>query len=370
MMTIDKATILFLCSRLNLPGGTEKAIVNTANLFVSFGHKVILLVLDETDQSFYPLDGQVKVLQANLHFGLTKKGNPVTRKIVFASHVIQLRKWLKKIDADIIISTDYPFTIGAWLAVGKSGKKIVSWEHHHFHWLKKSTFWNYFYKKIFPKIDAVVALNKKEQQLFRQFGCQTVVIPNFITSSTQASLKSKFILSVGWLIKRKGIDLVPSIAEKVFKKHPDWKWIIIGSGEEEKRLQKRIAENGLSGYFKIVEPVTHDLTEAYLNASLFVMTSRFECFPMVLLEAMSFGVPCIAFDCPTGPADIIKNKVDGILIEPQNTEAMASAIKDLIENEEKRKHLGASAFENIKRFSATAVYALWNELFLTLKSKV
>ncbi len=93
------------------------------------------------------------------------------------------------------------------------------------------------------------------------------------------------------------------------------------------------------------------------------MTSRFECFPMVLLEAMSHGVPAVAFACLTGPAFIINDKVDGLLIEQNDISAMAEAIMNLISNEEKRKAYGDAAYHNISRFSTEKVYVLWQGLF-------
>jgi glycosyltransferase involved in cell wall biosynthesis len=362
-MQHDKPSIVFLCSRLDLPGGTERAIANTANLLQSKGHVVSILVLDETASSFYPLHDALQVVQRDLNFGLTSRGNVLTRKIAFGSHVRQLKKLLNRIGADIIISTDYRFTIAAWLAVGKENRKIFAWEHHHFHWLQKSRFWNYLYKKTYTRIHSVVALNKTEQQLFRRFGCRSVVIPNFVASGSWSGDGSHFLLSVGWLIKRKGVDLIPGIAQQVFAKMPDWKWIIVGSGDEHAWLQNQVNEKNLGQHVTIVDPVSPDLTEAYTNASIYVMTSRFECFPMVLLEAMSFGRPCISFDCPTGPADIIENGVDGILVDKEDTVAMAAAIIALMKDAEKRKSLGRQAAENVKRFSPEAVYPLWESLF-------
>ena len=104
-----------------------------------------------------------------------------------------------------------------------------------------------------------------------------------------------------WLIKSKGVDMIPAIAKRIFDKHPGWRWIIVGTGEEEKKLQEEITKNNLQKN-TIILPVSSDIGSIYLNASVFVMTSRFECFPMVLLEAMSHGIPAVSFDCPTGPA--------------------------------------------------------------------
>lgn len=322
--------ILLICSRLDLPGGIERATVSAANLFVQ-KYKVTLLVLDEVGHSFYPVHEDVKIIHTHLHFGLTEQGNVATRKWAFIKHLRQLRDLLQQQDADIIIATEYPFSITAYLA-GKSLKaKILSWEHHHFHWFQKSRFWQFLFRQVYPKLDCVVCLNETERVLHESIGCVSEVIPNYVERAQKAELESKVILSVGWLIRRKGIDLVPSIGSRIFKGFPDWKWKIIGTGAEKEALQKAITDQGLKEHIEIIEPSSFDLKARYLNASVYVMTSRFECFPMVLLEAMAHGVPCVSFNCPTGPSDIVTDGEDGVLVENENITAMADAICGLME---------------------------------------
>jgi amylovoran biosynthesis glycosyltransferase AmsD len=351
--------IVILCSRLDLPGGTERAVVHTASLLQSNGHRVTLLVLDETAESFFPVSESIHLVQLPLHFGLTEKGNVVTRKLALLRHVRELAATLKKLEPALVISTDYVFTIAAWLACGKE-VRVAAWEHHHFHWMKKSRFWNYLFQRIYPKLDTVICLNRTEAILYANAGCTTRVIPNFISHHEPVST-SPLLLTVGWLIKRKGADLIPAIAEKVFREHPGWQWKITGTGEESEGLKKEIAERGLQDHLLVAAPQTQEVQSLYENASLYVMTSRFECFPLVLLEAMSCGLPCVSFDCPTGPADIIRHGVDGLLVEKENVDAMAEAICSLISNEEKRKTLAANAYEGVKRFSPEKVYGLWKD---------
>jgi glycosyltransferase involved in cell wall biosynthesis len=355
--------IAILCSRLDLPGGTERAIVNLANLFSSAGNKVSILILDETDKLFFPLNNSVSIYNDNLNFGITNKGNKLTRKMGFFNHLRILKRKLNELSPDAVIATEYPFTIAARTVIKNKGIKLFSWEHHHFYWIKRNKFWNLLHKKIYPAINAVVTLNKTEQKLFLDYGCHAVVIPNFVEHQPRADLNFNFLLTVGWLNHRKGVDLISSIAEKIFEKYPNWKWTVIGSSTEEIDLKKLVREKNLSDKIRIIEPVSPDIGEAYQQTSIYVMTSRFECFPMVLLEAMSFGVPCVSFNCPTGPADIIENGIDGILVENENAEAMANAIIGLMGDEEKRKRMSSNAYENVKRFSPEIVYQQWERLF-------
>ncbi len=355
----SRKNIIIICSRLDLPGGIERAVCNTANLFQSNGHGVTLLVLDETANAFYPLEQEITLLHHNINFGIGKFGNVLSRKLSFFKDIKKLKAVLNLIKPDAVISTEYPFTIATYLAVGKASVPVYAWEHHHFHHLPKSRFWNFLFKRIYPKLSSVICLNPDEARLFGSIGCRTVVIPNFTQRGNKALLDKKNFLTIGWLSKTKGVDQIPEIAKEVFAKHPDRQWKIIGSGEERKWLLNELKKKGLDANVSVIEPSTNNLEGDYLSASVYVSTSRFECFPMVLLEAMSHGLPCIAFDCPTGPRFIINNGSDGLLIEPGNVGAMAIALINLMKDEEKRQALGNAAYQNIGRFSPDKIFALW-----------
>lgn len=346
-----------------MPGGIERAIVNTANLFSTKEYRVTILIADKSTETFYPLLPGIHLTQEPLHFGITDSGNIFTRKLDFLSHISRLKKIIETLRPQVIIGTEYQLSIAAYLAAKKSCIRVYAWEHHHFYLLKKNKFWSFLFKKIYPSLTAVVCLNNTEKRLFEQIRCNAVAIPNFIRQQNRSSLQEKNILSIGWLIQHKGFDRVPEIAEKIFRKHPDWKWTILGKGELEHVLKIEIKKRKLEDRVFIIDPTSSDLHDVYNSTSVYVLTSRFECFPMVLLEAMSHGVPVLAFDCPTGPSFIIQNEIDGLLIEEGNVNAMAGAIIHLMEDAEKRNQLGSNAFENIRRFSEENSYYLWKNLF-------
>ncbi|MEO7923155.1 MAG: glycosyltransferase family 4 protein [Chitinophagaceae bacterium] len=341
----------------------ERAVMNTANLFLKKGHPVTLVILDKTSESFYPILPGIQVVCQPLSFGITPEGNIITRKIKLLSDVLQLRKILKKTSPACIISSEYPFTVAAILAGGKKFGRVISWEHHHFGWLEKNRFWNFLCNQAYPKLDAIVCLNKKEETYYKQLG-PTYIIPNFVenTEGTVSSSHNKNILTVGWLIPRKGTDLLLQAAGTVLSKYPDWTWKLIGEGELKEKVVQFIRENKLEGRLLLQSPVSSIISEEYLHASLFVLASRYEAFPMVLLEAMSSGVPCVSFDCSSGPSDIIKHDIDGILVEKENSEKLAEAISSLIEDYTKRKKMGESAFKNMQQFSSQAIYLLWGKV--------
>lgn len=354
--------IAILVSRLDLPGGIERAVINTANLFCQKGHQVTIIILDDTDKFFYPVGPNVNIIQQSLSFGISKEGNIFSRKIRLLSDVLRLRKVLKALKADIIISSEYPFTVAAVLAGAKKYSRLFSWEHHHHAWLKKNNFWSLLYNNACKKLDGIICLNKQEAGYYKQL-CPVHIIPNFVENKTGklSSGEKKQILSVGWLIPRKGTDLMLAAAKIILTKHPDWKWKLIGDGEMKQQVLDFIEQESLKDRFILQPPQSFFIEDEYLSSSLFVLSSRFEAFPMVLLEAMSYGLTCVSFDCPSGPSDIITDNIDGLLIEKENVEKLSAGISFLIENEQKRREIGLSAIKNVQRFSPDVVYKAWKD---------
>ncbi|HEX4876592.1 MAG TPA: glycosyltransferase family 4 protein [Chitinophagaceae bacterium] len=354
--------IALLVSRLDLPGGIERAAVNTATLFARKGNQVTLIILDETDKSFYPIDPSIKIIQVPLSFGITKEGNIITRKMKLLTDVLKLKRILRETKPDIIISTEYPFTVAAVLTGTQKKARLFAWEHHHHAWLQKNKFWTTLYTNACKRLDGIICLNKLEATYYEKF-CPVHIIPNFIEnrSGNLSSCNAKQIVSVGWLIPRKGIDLMLAAAKMVLTKHPDWTWKLIGDGEMKPEVLDFIEKENLQGRFILQLPVNELIESEYLSSSIFVLSSRFEAFPMVLLEAMSYGLPCVSFDCPSGPSDIICDDIDGLLVEKENIEKLSSAISSLIDFEQKRKEMGTQAAKNIQRFAPDTVYQLWKE---------
>lgn len=322
------------------------------------------MVLDETSKAFYPIDETVQFIQRHLSFGITPKGNIITRKIKLLNELLKLRKILSSIKPSLIIATEYPFAVAAILCGAKKMAKIISWEHHHYYELKRNRFWNKLFNLTYPRLDAVVCLNEDEKKITKLINNNPVVIPNFIAPTlSTAPLTSKLILTIARLTPVKGIDNLLQAAKLVLQLRPDWKWKIIGDGEMRDKLTAFIEKENLQAKLIIQAPLHHAIQEEYQNASLYVMTSRNECFPMTLLEAQANGLPCIAFDCETGPRHIITNNENGILVEKENPEKLSDAITTLINDEQLRKKMGEKAVVNVQRFSPEVIYKLWEQLF-------
>ena len=199
--------------------------------------------------------------------------------------------------------------------------------------------------------------------------CKLVRIYNPI-ENTQEKIKydveSKIIISAGRLTEQKGFDILIDVAYRVFDKHRDWKWIICGEGEDREKLIEKIKKSKLENNV-ILEGNVANITDYYRKAAMFVLTSRYEGFGLVLTEAKKAGMPCISFRCPCGPAEIIEDGVNGYLIDCFDVDSMAEKINELIENDKKRKEFSNKALVGTEKFSLENVIEQWKEALLGLQ---
>jgi len=364
--------IIFICSRLDTPGGIERAVINTANLFVQKGHSVTLLVADVTGNTrcCYPLHPAVQVDFRSYSFGIGIRGNAISRKIRLYQDIKALRMYLKNQAADLLITTEYPFSIAAVLSGAGKKSRIIAWEHQHFNWIKKNKFWRWLQEKIYPRLERMVCLNETEAAHYSRYTPVTV-IPNFIEQvyKDNQSYHKKQLLTVGWLIHRKGTDLLLPIAKTILNKFPDISWKLVGDGELKELVQDFIRNENLGGRLLLQSPGETDIDAVYRESGLFVLPSRNEAFPMVLLEALSYGIPCISFNCPSGPSAIITQAEDGWLVEPENTARLSEAIIQLLNEPERRQQMSVNALKNIQRFDKEKIYPLWATLINNTNQK-
>jgi glycosyltransferase involved in cell wall biosynthesis len=225
--------------------------------------------------------------------------------------------------------------------------------------------------KTYPRLDAVAVLTEHDREDWRQALGGTPLrlecIPNGIPPwpLAPATLDHKVIIAAGRLGNQKGFDLLLDAFAMVSAKHPDWQLDIFGGGDWKDRLTAQIETLGLAGKARL-PGITKRLDREFLRASMYVLSSRKEGLPMVLLEAMTAGLPPVAFDCPTGPREVISNGKDGLLIPPEDPVALAAGICELIESPELRRAMGAAAIETSARYSIPVVRAAWEELFTSL----
>ena len=188
---------------------------------------------------------------------------------------------------------------------------------------------------------------------------------SFETKSNTAARSNKTIVAAGNLDRyhHKGFDNLIEIVAKVVKKHSDWKFMIIGEGDQGLSFLKNKAKKlGVCDDI-IFAGYRSDIQNILQTSEIFMLCSRFEGLPMVLIEAASQGIACIAYDCISGPSEIIEDGITGILVEDQNKDEMAKRTMELIEDETLRKKLGANAVQHIEKFSLEKIGLKWQSLF-------
>jgi glycosyltransferase involved in cell wall biosynthesis len=222
----------------------------------------------------------------------------------------------------------------------------------------------------YPRLDLVTALVEPTAEGYRKMlGTTTRVecVPNAApdAGAHRAGLEERVIASAGTLDGRKGFDRLIRAWALIAAQHPDWRLDIFGDGPERDALARLAADLGVAASVRL-RGHTSRLTEELARTSLFVMTSRREGFPMVLLEAMSVGVPVIAYDCPTGPRDVVDDGVDGYVVADGHAAELAAAMAALIRDPGRRRAFGAAAVRKAARYGRAELAERWETLFAEL----
>ena len=185
-----------------------------------------------------------------------------------------------------------------------------------------------------------------------------------ITGEPRAE-RQKVVLAAGRLTWQKGFDLLIDAYVPLAREHPDWQLRIYGDGNRKQRLRRRILRHGVYNNVFLMGP-TQRLGEFMSRASVFALSSRYEGFGMVIVEAMSKGLPVVSFDCPRGPAEIIDTGRDGILVPSQDVAGMTQALRELIRDDERRRRYGAAALDKARQFEIDEIGAQWESLLAQL----
>ena len=192
-------------------------------------------------------------------------------------------------------------------------------------------------------------------------------IPNTVArvEPPRADLSAKRIFAAGRYTGQKGYDmLIPAFAP-VAAAHPEWELKLCGRGRDTAKLRALIAEHGLEDRVMLDGP-TEDVPGEMAQASIYVLSSRYEGFPLVLIEAMSKGMACVAFDCPTGPADIVDDHRNGLLVPARDVSGLTAALMEMVADEDLRRRCGDAAVETAEDFTMAAVGPKWDEMMHTL----
>ncbi|HET8758971.1 MAG TPA: glycosyltransferase family 4 protein [Solirubrobacteraceae bacterium] len=225
----------------------------------------------------------------------------------------------------------------------------------------------------YPTLDMVTALTKRTTRTYREMLPQRVRVqtfPNAVPelSGQEADSSAKIVVAAGRLTRQKGFDRLLPAWRELTDRYPDWKLRIFGDGRERENLEQQIEELGI-GSTVTLAGFTNELHEEFARASMYVMTSREEGFPMVLIEAMGIGLAAVSVDCHTGPRDIITDGVDGYLVPQNDRDALVAAMSDLMADAEKRRSFGAAARHVTERYEAGKIAARWERALAKLVAK-
>ncbi len=367
--------IVYYTDQVYLHGGIEKVLAQKLNYFSNFPEfKVYLITTEQKGQPYcYPISKRVTHYDLGVNYSRTKSYfHPVNFKKV-PSHLIKIRNKLKEIKPDVLIVCNFAFDFYFIPFISKGIKTIKEYHSSRYYYSKELPSRS-FLSRLFFKLNRliekrythIVVLNKDEKKYYAAKNC--VVISNSIkvAINTNKLVRNNVIIAAGRIALVKQFDHLIKAWSLIANKFPHWEVHIYGEGDKvlSSELQQFIKELKVPN-IKLMGATSH-LNVKMKEASIYAMTSKTECFPMVLLESLSCGLPIISYNCPFGPKNIITDKKDGILVNHNNIDTFASELAKLIKNIELRKMMEINAKKNVKRFDENIVMQQWIQLFKSI----
>ena len=371
--------VLYYLPSLYTSGGLERIITFKANYLADVcGYNVIILTSEQCGKNpYFKLSQNVKHIDLDVVFDMDKCSSKIIKALKYPFKFYLFKKRFKRalfsIRPNITISTlrrELNFINSINDGSIKIGEFHITRSAYHTKAIHSSNFivnlfkkrLNYVFVKNLSRLSKLVLLTNEEMEFWPELHNLTVIYnPVTIVPEKLSSCENKMVIAVGRYSFQKGFDLLIKAWKTVVESHPDWILNIYGEGNKEK-LDSIINEFNLSNSCFLLPPVGN-IVEKYIESSIFVLSSRYEGFGMVLCEAMTCGLAPVSFDCKCGPKDIITNNSDGILVECGNISSLASNISFLIKNEEIRKKIGVNARLSSVRFNEDVIMDKWKSLF-------
>lgn len=359
--------ITFVISSLS-SGGAERVMSNMANYWANKDWQITLITLAKQDSDFYPLDK--RILRIALEVEKQSSGiiQAVTNNFF---RLLSLRSAIKSSQPQVVISFIDSVNVLTLVATRFLNIPIIISERtdpqQHF----VNRFWDVLRILFYPYADALIVQSKgtlkwatqklSEKKIFIISNAVFVKKTPFINDTCK--FPQPFIVAVGRLGFEKGFDLLLQSFQKIALKYPDWSLVIVGEGKEREVLEEMAIRLGIEQQVSFIGLHKNPM-EIMIQASLFVLPSRYEGFPNALLEAMACGLPVISFDCPSGPREIIRHGIDGLLVPAEDVIALTNAMQELIACPEKRLQLSVKAREVTERFSQEKIMEMWEKLLV------
>lgn len=356
--------LTLVSSSLNV-GGAERVVSILANYWAAQGWQITILTFDDgSEPPFYALDRQIDLQSLGIRspdgfkFSVSSVSYNLRRIQVLKQAIVDSQP-------DLVISFVNTTNIMTLLACrGLKVKTIVS-EHVHpaFGQLNKAT--QLLQQWTYQQADLVTVQTHAALSFFPIDRYKTFVIPNPVVLPTSEPIQSQLytddrhLLAIGKLIPQKGFDLAIKAFAQVAQRYPEWTLTILGEGEMRSELERLCLELDLED--RVFMPGIVKNIDAHLRkADIFILPSRFEGFPMTLCEAMACGVPVIASNCLSGPREIIHDGIDGMLVAPENINALVTGLNQLMSDPGKRQYFSHHAPKVLDRFGIEPVAAIWH----------
>lgn len=381
--------IVYIIDSLASKGGAERIITEKMNYLATVFNDDIYVItyfqFPEKMHNTYDLSNQVKQINLCVHSFNQYKYKYPKRLWIKWGYFHKLRHKLEEtvnsINPDVIIGVGYIFADMVCSINCKAAKVIESHEARPFTMstsiYKEMPLFSYYFSKLYRgtylrtierKADVVVTLTKEDALEWKK-AKRVEIIPNFSTLSISqlSSCEKKRVIAVGRLEWQKGYDRLIDIWAIVSKKHPEWQLDIFGEGTLKTELLHDIEKKGLKNL--TIHPFSNNISKEYADSSICVLTSRFEGFSLVLLEAMRHGVPCVTFDCPYGPKALVDHEKSGFVVENGNINHFVDRLCYLMEHPDKRKQFANAAIQKAETYNVETIMKQWKKLFESLTEK-
>jgi len=367
--------IVYLIAGTFNAGGMERVLTNKVNWLAAHGYEVSVVTTDQRGRlPYFKLDERIQTYDLGINYD-EDNGRLLGKLLHYPirqwQHRRRLTRLLVQSKADVVIcmfNNDVSFAY----KIKDGSHKILE---AHFSKNKKLQYgrrglwaladrWRTWREEhIVSKYERFVVLTHEDAQLWGRLK-NICVIPNARTFEPkgQAALTEKHVLAIGRYDYQKGFDTLLNIWASIDVSKDGWTLDIIGDGPLREELRHQVERLNLTDSVRLLQPTDH-IEDAYLNASIFVMTSRYEGLPMVLLEAQACGLPAIAFACPCGPRDIITDGVNGYLIEDNDTQTFSDRLLMLMGDVALRQRMGEAAVKDSERFTEESIMPQWQAVF-------
>lgn len=370
--------ILYCIYGLFNSGGMERVLSIKANYMADIlGYNVHIVTTNQKGRKpffdFSPLimmhDLGINYAEENVN-SIHKKILPFPYKLY--KHRLALEKLLMKIQPDVTISM-FGNEMFFLADIKDKSKKIIEAHFSKFHRLqlgRKGIFKiadimrDRINTQLCKKYDKLVILTEEDKTYWTEFtNIEVIPNPSLLTANSTSDLTNKQVLAIGRYTHQKGFDLLIKAWSIINKKFPDWKLKIVGSGILYDTLTLQIRDENLENCIILKKTDSNKIIDEYLSSSIYALSSRYEGFPMVLLEAAACGIPVVAFKCKCGPKDIIEDGINGFLIEEENVIAFAEGLSKLMENPNLLKNMGYNISLTSQKFNIITIMDKWKKLF-------